>query len=240
MRYMGGKSRLAKSIRDVILQRVPSPGVTYWEPFVGGCGSFEVIAPEFDKAVGSDTHEDLILMWQQLRAGWTPPTEVSEGEYRQLRDAEPSALRGFVGFGGSFGGKWFGGDARGGKTSKGEPRNHQAESARNVLRTRDKLSETDVRFECAGYEEITPTPGDVVYCDPPYKGTTEYRDAGFDSEKFWAWCDSLVDSGVYVFVSEYEAPEGWVEIYRKELLSSTDLASKRKTATDRLYTKINR
>lgn len=236
MRYMGGKSRLAKSIRDVILQRVPNREVTYWEPFVGGCGSFEVIAPEFSRAVGSDLHEDLILMWSAVSKGWGPPQVVSPERYRELREESPSAERGFVGFGGSFSGKWFGGYAKGGFQANGEPRNHQAESARNVLKTRDKLSELDVTFLLAGYGEITPAPGDVVYCDPPYRGTSEYKDSGFDSDRFYAWAEGLATSGVHVFVSEYEAPEGWIEVYRKERLSSTDLASKRKSAVDRLFT----
>lgn len=236
MRYMGGKSRLAKSIRDVILQRVPSTDVTYWEPFVGGCGSFEIIAPEFTRSVGSDLHEDLILMWDSVIKGWEPPQVVSQGRYKELRDEAPSAERGFVGFGGSFSGKWFGGYAKGGFQSNGEPRNHQAESARNVLRTRNKLEGKNVTFRLGGYGEITPQSGDVVYCDPPYKGTSEYKDAGFNSDSFYTWAENLAAQGVYVFVSEYEAPEGWTEIYRKERLSSTDLASKRKTAVDRLFT----
>lgn len=233
---MGGKSRLAKSIRDVILQRVPSTDVTYWEPFVGGCGSFEIIAPEFARSVGSDLHEDLILMWDSVIKGWEPPQVVSQERYKKLRDEAPSAERGFVGFGGSFSGKWFGGYAKGGFQSNGEPRNHQAESARNVLRTRNKLEGKSVTFRLGGYEEITPQSGDVVYCDPPYKGTSEYRDSGFNSESFYSWAENLAAQGVYVFVSEYEAPDGWTEIYRKERLSSTDLASKRKTAVDRLFT----
>ena len=236
MRYMGGKSRLARSIRDVILQRVPTTDVTYWEPFVGGCGSFEIIAPEFSRSVGSDLHEDLILMWNNVINGWEPPQAVTQARYKELRDEAPSAERGFVGFGGSFSGKWFGGFAKGGFQSNGEPRNHQAESARNVLKTRDKLSECDTKFFLGGYEDVNPSPGDVVYCDPPYKGTSEYKDAGFNSDLFYSWAEGLAGQGVYVFVSEYEAPEGWIEVYRKERLSSTDLASKRKTAIDRLFT----
>lgn len=240
MRYMGGKSRLAKSIRDVVISRVESTRVTYWEPFVGGCGSFEVIAPEFERAVGSDTHEDLILMWQAVSKGWNPPTEVTPEKYALLRDAAiPAAIRGFVGFGGSFGGKWFGGYAKGGYTSTGEPRNHLAESARNVLKTQQKLSECNVEFRNVPYTEITPEPGDVVYCDPPYAGTTEYNSSGFDSDAFWTWCDGLVDQGVQVFVSEYTAPDHWTEVFRKELLSSTDRAENRKKAVDRLFTRIN-
>ena len=183
---MGGKSRLAKSIRDVILSRVPDTNVTYWEPFVGGCGCFDTIAPSFPEAMGSDLHPDLIQMWDALIHGWEPPTTVTLERYKELRDSEPSPERGFVGFGASFGGKWFGGYAKGGTTSKGEPRNHAGESARNVLKTRDRLKATNVQFTLGAYSGIAPQPGDVVYCDPPYRGTTEYKDSGFDSDEFFA------------------------------------------------------
>ena len=232
---MGGKSRLAKSIRDVTLSRVSDTNVTYWEPFVGGCGSFDVIAPSIPTARGSDLNPDLIQMWSALIQGWEPPTSVSPEWYKELRDSDPSPERGFVGFGASFGGKWFGGYAKGGKTSKGEPRNHAGESARNVLKTRERLSGIDVQFTLGTYTDIRPSPGDVVYCDPPYRGTTEYKDSGFDSDKFFAWAEELSRNGVHVFVSEYSAPEGWVEVYRKTLLSSVGLAGSRKAAEDRLF-----
>lgn len=241
MRYLGGKSRLAKSIRDVILTRVERTDVTYYEPFAGGFGSFEMLAPEFRKAVAGDAHEDLMLMWGAVLTGWTPPSIVTEAEYVELRHAEPSAIRGFVGFGGSFGGKWFGGYARGGVNSDGTPRNHQAESSRNILRTRSKLegvpweSRTgDYRSTCADA-----APGDVIYCDPPYATTTGYSTGGFDHRAFWEWCDRQSERGVRVFVSEYSAPGHWTKVFEKTLLSSADLGGRRKQAVDKLFTRID-
>ena len=61
----------------------------------------------------SDSHEDLILMWQALMRGEMEPfADVTEVEYAALKTAAPSARRGFVGFGASFGGGWFGGYGR--------------------------------------------------------------------------------------------------------------------------------
>jgi|SRR5690625_1288159 len=236
MRYMGGKSRLAKSIRDVILSHVEvGKNTTYWEPFVGGCGAFEVIAPKFPRAIGSDIHRDLIMMWQEGMRVWSPPSTVSEQQYQSMRRAEPSALRGFVGFGCSFGGKWFGGFARGGNNSDGTPRDHTAESSRNVSKTLEILRPLEAEFKCIPYWDITPKEGDVVYCDPPYEGTTEYRDSGFDSSRFWEWATNLSKQGVKVFVSEYKAPVGWKEVYRREVLSSVSRAEDREMAVDKLF-----
>ena len=54
--------------------------------------------------------------------------------------------------------------------------------------------------------------GDVVYCDPPYAGTTGYG-REFDNEAFWQWCRTR-DFPVYV--SEYRAPEDFISIWCKE------------------------
>ena len=53
---------------------------------------------------------------------------------------------------------------------------------------------------------------DVVYCDPPYKGTYGYG-REFDHEDFWQWCRTR-DFPVYV--SEYSAPEDFISIWCKE------------------------
>lgn len=50
-------------------------------------------------------------MWQALQQGWQPPEIITKDEYyyvKEHKDENP-ALTGFVGFGCSFGGKWFGG-----------------------------------------------------------------------------------------------------------------------------------
>ena len=104
VRYLGGKTRLAKHIANAILTDTPNRK-TYLEPMIGGGSVFAAMAPHFDFAVGADIHPDLILMYQALAQGWLPPTYVTEEEYQTLKhDPEPSALRGFVGFGCSFGG----------------------------------------------------------------------------------------------------------------------------------------
>ena len=120
MRYLGGKSRIAKPILEVILANATERTGVYWEPFIGGGGMASKAAKHFNRCIYSDQDEDLMLMWEALATGWEPPEQVSEEEYKALRHAEPSALRGFVGYGCSFGGKWFGGYARSKKIS-GDP-----------------------------------------------------------------------------------------------------------------------
>ena len=65
------------------------------------------------------------------------------------------------------------------------------------------------------YEEYEFREGDVVYCDPPYQGTTaaDYYTDGFDNNKFWEWVRTR-DYPVYV--SEYNAPDDFVSIFEKK------------------------
>lgn len=236
---MGGKSRIAKQLSEVILEDSKVNSGAYYEPFVGGGGMGSRMGNSFDTAHYSDIQEDLILMWQALNEGWKPPTEVSYEQYQELRYAtEPSALRGFVGFGGSFGGRFFEGYARGGNNANGTPRNHQAESARAVLKDIVGMrAKTLTRFECVDVFNISPSAGDVVYCDPPYQDTKNYsRTDQFDHEKFWETAQEWSANGSLVYVSEYQAPEGWKEIWSKPLKSSVRVGSEdRHTATEKLF-----
>ena len=58
----------------------------------------------------NDYHEDLIQMWKEVKAGtFEYPTSISEEEYLEAKKLpSPSAHKAFVGFGMSFGGRYFG------------------------------------------------------------------------------------------------------------------------------------
>lgn len=235
MRYMGGKSRIAKEIANVMLAHSDKRGV-YVEPFLGGGAVAEHMCPHFEDKYLSDAHEDLMLMWAALLEGWVPPTDVSEAHYGELRHAEPSALRGFVGFGGSFGGKWFGGFAKGGFQADGTPRNYQAESLRNIRKGLAGMQ--GAKVSAAGYQTLPTVPAaPLIYCDPPYADTTSYSTDSFDSEAFWVKAQSWAEQGADVFVSEYMAPEGWEAVWEKPLkVQMHTVGSERHTATEKLYT----
>lgn len=236
MRYVGSKRKIAKQILAEITKRRGNRDL-YWEPFVGGCNAFSVIAPHFRKAWGSDGHEDLILMWQAVMDGWTPPESVTEDDYVKLRDESSSALRGFVGFGGSFGGKWFGGYARGGFMSNGSPRNHQAESARAVNARRKEIGTADVKFVHRSYNQgHNGSSNLVIYCDPPYASTLGYKGTvDFDHVAFWQWCRDQVSIGSLVLVSEYTAPNDFVCVAEFDHRMSVALTSARKATIERLF-----
>lgn len=131
MRYQGGKSKIAKPIAEAIYavsrRQDEDSGADRPDNFGGGvlgstlvslfCGSCAVeakLAPHFKRLICNDAHPYLIAMWKALQRGWEPPDIVTEAEYQYIKDHknEDPALAGFVGFGCTFGAKWFGGYAR--------------------------------------------------------------------------------------------------------------------------------
>ena len=165
------------------------------------------LAPHFERVEASDTHPDLILMWQALQKNLRMPSSVSEEMYESYREGEPGAIRGFVGFACSFGGKWFGGYARSGQ------RNIADEASRSLVRDIRKM--LNVSFMCRDYREIQVTATDVIYCDPPYADTTEYRET-FNSREFWEVAKQWSLIGASVYVSEYRCPYGWETLWENE------------------------
>lgn len=85
MQYQGGKSRIAKPIVEAIRRRF-SDTKEIWEPFCGGGAVTLELAKSGYIVHASDSHEDLILMWQALMRGETEPfADVTEDEYCMLK-----------------------------------------------------------------------------------------------------------------------------------------------------------
>jgi len=201
MQYMGSKNRIAKHVLPIILKD-RQPNQWYIEPFVGGANMIDKVD---GKRLGNDKHYFLIEMWKALQHGWQPPTEVTKEMYYSVKtnqnNLEP-ALVGFVGVLCSFGGKWWGGYAA---NSKGD--NYADRGARVLLKQIENLK--GVIFTNLDYWEIPIEPNSIIYCDPPYEGTTQYKD-GFNHNRFWQWCRSMSKQGHKVYVSEYNAPNDFV------------------------------
>jgi DNA adenine methylase len=232
MKYQGSKNRIAKEILSVILNDERVKDCKYWvEPFVGGANMIDKVPDSFIK-IGSDSNEYLIEMFKAIQNDWIPPENISEWDYNDIKknkDEYEKYLVGFVGIGCSFAGKWFGGYARGGT------RNYCRESRDNLLKQWDGISNID--FEYGKYDKISIPENSIIYCDPPYQGTTKYQNS-FNHDEFWIWCDKMVNDGYVVYVSEYNAPDDWKCVWQKEINSSLDLNTGSKKAVEKLFTKI--
>lgn len=230
MQYQGGKERIAQRLADVMLEH-RADETTYLEPFMGGCSVLARMAPHFSQVSAGDSLPELVAMWSAASAGWAPPEVVSRETYAALKAAnDPSdPMTGFAAFGLSFGGKRWGGYA---SNRRGD--DFAGAARRGVIAKAARL--TQVRFACAGYEAWAPGEGSLVYADPPYAGTTGY--AGTDpwhADKFWATMSSWSRSGARVFVSEYEAPPGWVSVWSRSKRMTLEKGDNLRVATEHLF-----
>jgi DNA adenine methylase len=237
MKYMGSKARHAKEILSVVFSEANriQAGMTNWvEPFVGGANMIDKVPVAFAR-IGNDINEELIALFREVQRGFVPPDEVSEEVYNDVRlnpnKYEP-AFRAFVAIGCSYSGKWFGGYARG-NANNGSPRNYCLESKKNLLAQNIK----GIVFTSGDYRTMDIPPLSIIYCDPPYTGTTKYKN-GFDHVAFWEWCEQKNSEGHLVFVSEYTAPEGWVCVWEKNVNNSLTKETGSKQGIERLFRKI--
>ena len=175
----------------------------------------------------SDIHNDLIVMYEALQNGWDPPENLSKEEYDQLRKLEGyGPLKAFAAFGCSFGGKEWGGYARDVRKTTSF-----AYTARNGL-LKKKPFMKNVEFARHDYRDYAPK-NCVIYCDPPYQGTTTYKTDKFDHQTFFDWCKQASNTND-VFVSEFNAPLGWQVVWEFERRIQVE-ATTGNVKVDRLY-----
>ena len=204
---MGGKSRISKQIAEVL-----NSAINKDTPFVSlFCGSCAIESKvQADVKILNDKHPYLIAMWQALQNGWMPPDTVTKEEYYRVKanmDENP-ALTGFVGFGCSFGGKWWGGYA---KDKRGD--DYCGQAKRGLLK--NLVGIQSATFTCLDYRDVEIPDGAVVYCDPPYVNTTGYTVGQFDTNEFWDYMRQL-SKRCDVYISEESAPDDFECIWSKE------------------------
>ncbi len=224
MKYMGSKARHKREILPILLRHRREDQL-YIEPFVGGANMIDDMS---GLRVGCDIDEDLIELWSAVSQGWVPPSQFDEVQYRAIRSEHKSPLRGYAAFALSYGGKKFGGWCR---DSKGV-RDYVNEARRSALIQFPKLR--DVLFIRSSYDQLHIPNGSLVYCDPPYQGSTEYS-VTFDHARFWEWVRQVSKYSM-VFVSEYSAPADFSCVWSKTVTSSLTADTGGRSAVERLFT----
>lgn len=228
---MGSKNRIAKHLLPIMLEEAEKQGVTKWvEPFVGGANMIDKVPDAFER-VGYDLNPHTIAALIGIRDHVDDlPCEVSEEYYKSIRGAEQNPITSILRFGCAFGGVFESTFARDRKTG----RNFAAETKRNALKQSPKIQ--SVQFICDSYENLS-FENTLIYCDPPYAGTSGYKTGAFDHDKFFNWCREQAKNNI-VFVSEYNAPSGFIKVWQGEI--KTNFASSRKTATHNAVEKLFR
>lgn len=226
MKYMGSKNRHAKEILPIILKE-RSVNQWYVEPFVGG---FNVIDKVDGNRIANDSNPYLIALFGALQDGWIPPRYVGEIEYKYIQQnmlEHPDYLIGYVGFN-SYGAKFFGGYRR----DTVNLRNYWREHYNNVMKQVPKLNE--IIITCNSYDKVIIPDNSIIYCDPPYAGTTKYRD-DFDHSKFWQWARERAMAGHRLFVSEYTAPDDFAEVWSKQVNNTLAKDTGSKKGVEKLF-----
>lgn len=229
MKYMGSKNRIAKHILPIMLKAANEAGIKKWvEPFVGGGNMIDKVPPGFMR-YGYDLNEHVIMAMVDIRDNVNIlPALVTEKEYKLMKGSESQKITSWVRFVCSLGGKFENGFAR---DRKGiPPRNFASEGIRNAQKQFPNIQ--GVEFIHADYRTLSFTDS-LIYCDPPYQGTTGYKTGSFNHDEFFDWCRDQAKSNI-VFVSEYEAP--FECVWQGEI--KTNFSSTRKSATHRAVEKL--
>lgn len=222
MKYLGSKRRIAKDILPIILadRRLDQ---WYIEPFCGGCNLIDKVT---GPRIAADINPYLIALLREPFDYF----HVGESLYKHIQQNKseyPAALVGYVGFCLSFGAKFFGGYRR----DKAGIRDYENEAQQNLKAQQPYLQ--GVKFHCCNYYSLTYPERSLIYCDPPYAGTTGYR-GGFNHEVFWGWVRGMASLGHTLFVSEYSAPVDFECLWEKEIPSVIN-GTAGKRGTEKLF-----
>ena len=231
MKYMGSKARIAKHILPIILEN-RQPDQWYVEPFVGGANIISLVD---GNRLGSDSHMFLIEFLEGVRKGWQPPKNIDKDLYDKVRKDKhcfDPILVGCIGFCFTYASKYFGGFIGNSKDVVCKGRDRIGESYRAVEKARKQVQ--GINLQCCNYFDLVIPPNSIIYCDPPYKDTTGYKDR-FDHDLFWDWCRAKVEQGHKVFVSEYNAPNDFECVWSKEQNSSLTKNTGGKKGTEKLF-----
>ena len=217
MQYVGSKNRLAKYIAPIIQSYITEDTKGYLEPFVGGANMMDKI--EHINKIGCDIHTELIELLKYAQVNYDKlPLTISEEEYNNVKNNKkdyPKWYVGLVGFCCGFGAKYFSGYARGFKNDGVTPRDRPKEAITNLKKQSPKLK--GIKFINCNFLDLPKDKikGYVIYCDPPYRGTTKYATGRFPYEAFYDWCRELSKDNI-VLVSEYNMPDDFMCIWEKE------------------------
>lgn len=222
---MGSKNRIAKYILPFTTKYLPKSR-WYVEPFAGGMNMIDKV--NHSLRLASDSNNYLIAMWRFLVGGFDFPKEITKDTYDLWRskftkrgfggngDTFDEAMIGWIGFMGSFNGRFYDGGYSG-HDVKG--RDYISEQINNTLKQVESLK--GVEFYCGNYSSLEIPPNSVICCDIPYANTKQYSTSkSFNHKYFWQWCRYETKQGNDVLISEYQAPEDFVDVWKGEITNS--------------------
>jgi len=240
MQYIGGKHRIASKILPFIIKG-RKPGQPYIEPFVGGANVIWRRELLGGPRVGADANPYLIAFWKAAQKGWVP-RDFTRDEYEKVKASGGAGLPPEQVFwyatAHCISRKWF--DTYW-ERDTASPRYYglgfAGEFWRSVARQLPFLG--SVKFVHSDYRALGYPKNSIVYCDPPYAGSTDpssYAN-GLNHGEFWEFYSRL-SRHCRVFVSERRAPEDWLEIWGREIQISCNQLNSKGRASARAAEKL--
>ena len=224
MKYMGSKNRIAKHILPIILKD-RKENQYYVEPFVGGANMIDKVN---GLRIGTDINPYLIELFKGLQKGRALIFDIPKTLYDKARTEYNNKTTNefdlftiaWIGYMASANGRFFEGGYSGiSKTKIGTSRNYINESISNIQKQVSRIQ--NIHFVCSSYENLDIPKNSIIYCDIPYKDTTQYSSSkNFNYDNFWNWCRDMSKKGHQVFVSEYIAPDDFECIWEMKVTNS--------------------
>jgi DNA adenine methylase len=208
MAYLGGKAKGAEHILECLNSPVFN-SFDYIEPFCGYCHIVRRVKNK-KKYTISDNNRFLIVLLKYIQKNKNKHPTINQEEYKRLREnPDKNPLRAaYAAFCYSYNGKFFGGFVE-----KYGDRNYPEERKKYYDELHDNETFHKSKIQYVDYTKYMDVKNKLIYCDPPYSGTTEYHST-FNSDKFW---DDMrtISKNNYVFISEYTAPDDFICITQK-------------------------
>lgn len=123
------------------------------------------------------------------------------------------------------------------KKTHNPSRLQRLESLERLERLERRGPVTSITARKGDYRTIEVLPGDILYCDPPYKDTSGYNGQRFDHEAFYDWACSQT---VPVYISEYDMPrDRFLKVSEKKTVSRISNKGTEGYAFERLFVPRN-
>lgn len=219
IKWAGGKRALIPSLAKHFPEKIG----TYWEPFVGGGAVFFTMADRMDRAILSDTNEELIITYQTVKNQVGELIDAlrvhaaghkEDSYYLRMRATEPEtqvkiAARFIYLNKTCYNGLYR--VNRSGKFNvpKGRYKDPGILNENGLRAASEVLQKTTIHI--GGFDRVVkPGADDFIYCDPPYDGCfTGYQAGGFDEcdqERLRNSVNGWVDAGARVMLSNSDTP----------------------------------
>jgi len=226
MAYIGGKSKCYSHIIK-ILNDPKYNGMNYLEPFMGMCHILKRIENK-NNYYASDININLYTLLKGIQKK-KEFINLSKKRYYELKEEKSSFEKSLAAFTYSYNGKEFGGYT---KTNKEHTRNYPQERIRYYQTLQQNNIFMKTKIKNCDYSDWNPR-GYLIYCDPPYKDTTDYS-TNFDHSKFWETIRQWSKKNT-VFVSEYTAPKDFKVVSKAEKYMSLSGSGSSSIRTEKLF-----